>query len=221
MNGDDLFDLPKDASNAPLAPETPAVDAPGSALPRRSQPTAPAGPPISSVESNAAAILLQVRRRQGEEDSANVQPEVASTAPSGTTRALWIALGALVLVNLATVAVLLSDAGAPSNTASTDEAAAGAQAPPAPATPAREKPRTPLVSSLGPSALESALEVLDEARADLAAGRRSSARARLGRLALAIDAIEPMRREEIRGEISLVVAQSLQEDVEAARRFTR
>jgi hypothetical protein len=222
-NGDDLFDLPRDASNPPLAAEKPAVDAPGSALPRRAPPTGPAGPPISSVDSNAAALLHQVRRRQGkDEQGASAAPAAPVNAESRRMpRAAWIALAILGVANAATLALVVTRT--PAVPAPVDAQPATAEhAPPTSVAGNEQRPAVRgTAGSTTENTLEAALTVLDEARSDLAAGRRSAARTRVGRLALSVDAVDASQRDELRAEIGLIIAQSLQADAEEARRYAR
>ncbi len=68
------------------------------------------------------------------------------------------------------------------------------------------------------AAVDLARKSLKDARDDVDAGHRSAARARLGRIGLAIDAIAPAQRESIRAEVALLLAQTIQADADEAAR---
>ncbi|MBL8861969.1 MAG: hypothetical protein JNK02_08140 [Planctomycetes bacterium] len=243
---DDLFDLPE-KTPVPQAPEARvAADGLPPALPQRAPRPASAGPLLTSVDSAAAAVLDSVRQRAPKPVEAAPVPDTEPALPSpARPRALWIGLGVLAFLNAVTLAVLsashagrdVDERAAPVRLAPAESARAEADRPDAAqaasaarttreADAQRAQQPTPRVGALASgsvlpelSALEAARNVLGEARADLASGRRSAARARLGRLALSIDAVESTRREEIRAEIALLVAHSLQQDAEEARRW--
>lgn len=247
-SGDDLFDLPRETKQAgDVAPpqKTPRgdVDAPSSALPKRQQSTAPAGPPLTSVESSVEGILAQVRRPNPPTpiERAPVAPPPALAAPAppirNATRKVWLAFAALALVNGLALGFLYKR-GAPSqhapsiSTPATEAPAPHAatttkpEAPAASETVAHVEPRpttetkaTPVVPPLlDRSALDLVRSSLADARDDVEAGRRASARARLARIGLAIDSIPPANREEIRAEAALLVARSIQADADQAGR---
>lgn len=242
MPGDDLFDLPseagsaKSAGRANAAPSSPDLDALSSALPRRPQAPGPAGPPISSVNSNAAAILEQVRRppTAAESRTAASAPTPAQ-AGARIPRALWIAFGALALVNALVLGFVAlrggpppADAHAPAQPASASALPLGGVAPDtraqAEAKPIRrEDAPAQWTESELPTvpAHELARRSLRDAEADLSAGRRAAARARLGRIGLSIDAIDAEHREDIRAEVALLLARSIQDDVDEAARTKR
>jgi len=67
--------------------------------------------------------------------------------------------------------------------------------------------------------LAGAQSALNNAREDMAAGRRGAARARLARVGLAIDAIQPSARPAIRAEAALLLAQCIQADADEAARI--
>ncbi len=98
----------------------------------------------------------------------------------------------------------------------------------APATEARpqpesehEKPAREIPPLYDANALDLARKSLEEAREDVAAGRRGAARARLGRIGLSIDAVPPRQRDDLRAEIALLLAQTLQSDADEAARAKR
>jgi hypothetical protein len=227
-SGDDLFDLPRETAGG----ARPTVDSIASALPKRATPTAPAGPPLTNVEPTVAGILEQVRPALARLDAAT-----ATTAPTPalaiSRRNLWIAFGAIATANALVIAFLFPSAEtaevAPH--ASPKPVARTSAPDPAPKPKPASKPGdasvvsaqhvatepAPLpVFSGSPVALELARQALDEARTDLAAGRRSAARSRLGRIGLAIDAIDPSEREALRAEVALLIARSVQADAEEA-----
>lgn len=256
-SGDDLFDLPSDASNAKdvrPAPSSAAgadLDLPASALPKRPMPM---GPPLSSVDSTPAAIAEQVKKRPVEAKPAEPAPVAAVRKPRfPRPNARWIAVGAFGIVNgLVLGFVVMRDRGAAktdhadaARTASVasalppaepelaepEHAAHGAQTPahePAPATEVRPRPEPehentardipPLYDA---NALDLARKSLEEAREDVAAGRRGAARARLGRIGLSIDAVPPRQRDDLRAEIALLLAETLQSDADEAARAKR
>jgi len=258
--GDDLFDLPSEASReresgqAPISSMGMDLDLLPSALPKRQPSMGPAGPPLSTVESSVAGILRQVRKRPAQPDAPAESPTDATVTKRRFKRpsALWIAFGALALGNVLVLGlvlprgsdpssveperrpelasamtelpsapgVVLPDAG-PSASATevqqpTDVATPSASAKPV-KSPERATRRTiPVI--IDASALELAQKSLRDAREDLTAGRRGEARARLGRIGLAIDAIQPAQREAIRAETALLIAQTFRADAEEAAR---
>lgn len=265
--GDDLFDLPSESSGASDADfaRYPApdvhVDVPSSALPKRPQSSSPAGPPLGNVDSTPAAILEQTRPRPAKPSVPAPEPAAAAPAEKRRTRLprkLWIAFGALAVVNGLVLGFLVIQKGAstkhdpapvdgPARTTVAsvvpigwDPAASAAETvsngshaesgegdhartPPSPETESRPAPHETRSNPELPetSALELARSGLKSSREDLAAGRISAARTRLGRLGLAIDAIDPTRREDIRAEIALLLAQSLQDEADEAARTKR
>jgi len=73
---------------------------------------------------------------------------------------------------------------------------------------------TPVISDA--ERLEAARAALASAREDMAAGRRGAARARLARIGLTADAIQPSARDSIRVEAALLSAQCIQADADEA-----
>jgi hypothetical protein len=264
-SGDDLFDLPSDASQAQHVGPSPSsaagsdLDLIGSALPKRQLSTGAAGPPLSNVESSAGGILDQVRKRP-----ATAAAPVAAPAPVAQPEKRrfprptgpWIAFGAFGLVNAlvlgfvvlrgsgspepehadttapATVASVLplGEGTGPAHAARPDAAhdsAQGADHGAVPST-AHAEPRPDskhetaaprdIPALFDASALDLARKSLKDAREDVAAGRRGAARARLGRIGLSIDAIQPAQREDIRAEVALLLAQTIQADADEAAR---
>jgi len=242
MPGDDLFDLPSEARSAKsggranAASSSPDLNAPSSALPRRPQSPGPAGPPISSVSSNAAAILEQVRRLP-----ASTEGRTAAAAPApakagvGIPRAMWIAFGALALFNALVLGFVLLRGGAPSADAHVPSQPGAASALPLgsvvsdpraeAARKATERGGTAVQWTeselLTVPAHDLARRSLRDAQADISAGRRAAARARLGRIGLSIDAIDAEHREDIRAEVALLLARSIQDDADEAARTKR
>lgn len=194
----DLFDLPADAPNSVWSePE----DAPHASADR-----AP-----SSL--HAATVATATADEVVEEGATGAAPRIRLPIW------LWISsgvLGALIVVVL-TISFSFRDAPA------TTEEAAAIPAQPAEATPLDETTVTQAVTPRAPavptdhSALVAARAALRAAEADLTAGRHAGARARLGRLLLAIDAVEPRERDQIHAAAALLVARSLQADADAAR----
>lgn len=235
---DDLFDLPSEsvaademARNAPLA-AGPDLEVPLAALPRRPAPPAPAAVPLTSSSSPVDAILEHVRKRPAKSEEAVAKPApIAEAAPQPAQaripRAVWIALGALALGNLAALAVIVfqpAQQNAPGTTnveqasvVGTDETAhQGARVP---ANTVARPTVAPLLPNTSP--LEAARQTLRDARIDIESGRRGAARARLARIGLAIDAIDIADREDVRAEVALLIAESTQADAEEAQRTQR
>ncbi len=230
---EDLFDLPIESISAGEVAESKAdhpaarVEVPLAALPRRPAPAASSASTLTSVGSNADAILEQARKRTKPADNSTREsptPVAPEPKPVHVPRPVWIALGVLAIVNVAVLTFLLLRPSTSADTTpttvaatqSSDEASNAAEQPRAQA--ARVNPPS-LVPDTG--ALQSARQVLRDARADIESGRRSAARTRLGRLGLVVDGIDPAHRDEIRAEAALLVAESLQADADEARRAKR
>jgi hypothetical protein len=190
---DDLFDLPSEAR-----PSGEPAEAPAAAAPRADAAPAETVRPAEDVRVGAQR----------------------APAPAGTTAArhlrrdMWIAFAALAAANVAVLSVGLTTRSAPEPEPAHPalDLSAGAPDPleahaaPAPA------PVSPLVS---------AQALLREGKEDLEAGRFAAARARMGRVLLAIDAVEPARREEVRAEARLLVARCLQAEADRERNAQR
>ena len=248
--GDDLFDLPSEAPETrQLAPAQSSaasmdVEKPASALPRRTPSTSAAGPLLTNVESSSAGVQEQIRTRPS--TAAPAAPPVAATTPKirkiTSRTAMWIAFGALALVNGGVLGfIVVQDRGTPSKTgehttssnplmeakhdatsaalpdgehATQDEHALSAQHSSPPAAKSESKPPVPDVDLL-----EAANAALKAARDDMASGRRGTARGRLARVGLAIDAIQPSARTAVRAETALLLAQCIQADADEAARI--
>jgi hypothetical protein len=238
MGEDDLFDLPTEAASANELTD-PALAASGAGvvplppLPRRPERAGPAGPPLPSVPSTVEAILGQVRKRPARTEATPTAPAeepVVATARIQVPRAVWMALGGLAIVNVAVLAFVLrgpasdrpADGGGPPSASMTSIVESPAAVHPEPKVQEQRASAPSLPPVLpGGSVLERAQQTLADARADIESGRRGSARARLGRLGLAIDGIDPANRESIRPGIGLLLAESTQADADEARRSKR
>lgn len=194
----DLFDLPADAPSSVWSePE----DAPHAAADR--------APSIlyaaTAVTSTAGEVV--------EEAETGAAPRIR--VPSW----LWIASGVLGAMLVVVLTISSSFRDAPAKT----EQATASPAHQPEATPLDATSVTPAVTPRAPavptdhSALVAARAALRAAEADLGAGRRAAVRARMGRLLLAIDAVEPRERGEVHAAAALLVARSLQADADAAR----
>lgn len=242
--GDDIFDLPTEAGAAKGAARTAtpsaasALDASAPPLPKRPQGAPAGGAPLASASvssgtapgSNAQALLDQVRRRSAPPAEAAVLPaEEPAVRRVVLPRGVWIALGALALLNVLALGHLVLRPSGPATDARTDHASESAPSVTDPnpegstgAEHSAAQPRAhPTQAVAAVPALEIAQQALREARADLDAGRRSAARARLGRIGLAIDAIDADKRDEIRAEVGLLLARSIQDDADQAARSKR
>lgn len=199
----DLFDLPSDAPDSVWSePE----DAPPARAPADRSHSAPHG----ATPTAAAA-------GDGAEDARHSLTDAALRIRPLSW--LWIGLGIVVAVNVVALTLSFSFRGAPAPVH--EESAVAIQ--PAVAEPLVEPEVAQAVTPRGPpvptdhSALIAARAALRAAEAELTAGRRAVARARLGRLLLEIDAVEPREREVIHASAALLVARSLQADADAAR----
>jgi hypothetical protein len=197
----DLFDLPSDA------PESVWSEPEDAQLARaREIRSAPPPRPVTPAAADEAV-------------------ESAAGAPARGIRALsWkrVGLGVLAAVAGVILTIWLSTREASESRDEAKPAEPIAAAPHAETAPAEAAipQRAPAVPT-DHSALVAARAALRMAETDLNEGRHAAVRARLGRLLLAIDAVEPLEREEIHAAAALLVARSLQAEADTARRAAR
>ncbi len=210
--------LPKPAKvePAPTKAEPAARTAPPAASASAARTSAPSGAPAPAPAPAAAAEDADAEEEPTEEHGAEIDSDGGGTALKRLVRHVWIAFGVLAAVNVVVLGISLTS-GAPATDARSGEATA-----PAPAAGAAAPWTPPAIEAVADSPMVAAARAaLRAAETDLAAGRRAAARARIGRMLLSIDLVEPERREELRAQAAILGARCAQADVEAARRTAR
>ena len=195
---EDLFDLPVEALNLP------GMDAINTAASQAA---------FEQAEPEIAALAREVTPPAKLPKSATA---TATFEPAPRLRRVWIAFGALALGNVIVLALALY------GNSPTAPQAAEVAPPPAPETETPPVAKTKTAQELPvPAASNGGRARLQAVESELAAGHRAIARVELGRFLLALDALPANEREDLRAEAELLVARTLQDTADEARRSSR